>query len=262
MAGVHPSTRMNLTVGVVSLRRGCLHVRSHLRRPDERIPTTPNVQLPPSISSLPTSDVDGPLSGFRQVDCSLRLRADDAFSSYREDDIRSVDAWRIQQSCQASRRDTLHFSPFQRLRAYCRVLDRLFRRSPVPALKSDQPNRRPTSCKSCRGTQDQHVVLIGSLLASHLSGPWHVIFRTGGVWLRHRQFPARELPRGHPASSRRAPQQGYLRVRHLLYPRFKFHVRCITRHGLLKAWWSLANFARHPTIRAPTSLNYCQHPHQ
>ena len=143
MAGVHPSTRMNVTVGVVSLRRGCLHVRSHLRRPDERIPTTTNVQLPPGISSLPTSDVDGPLSGFRQVDCSLRLRADDAFSSYREDDISSVDGWRIQQSCQASRRDTLHFSPFRRLRAYCRVLDRLFRRSPVPALKSDQPNWRP-----------------------------------------------------------------------------------------------------------------------
>ena len=128
--------------------------------------------------------------------------------------------WMLGASKNPSRRAgaTLHFSPFQRLRAYCRVLDRLFRRSPVPALKSDQPNRRPTSCKSCRGTQDQHVVLIGSLLASHLSGPWHVIFRTGGVWLRHRQFPARELPRGHPASSRRAPQQGYLRVRHLLYP--------------------------------------------
>ena len=218
MAGVHPSTRMNVTVGVVSLRRGCLHVRSHLRRPDERIPTTPNVQLPPGISSLPTSDVDGPLSGFRQVDCSLRLRADDAFSSYREDDIRSVDAWRIQQSCQASRRDTLHFSPFQRLRAYCRVLDWLFRRSPVPALKSDQPNRRPSdklqilswNTGPARGSDRESACFAPQR-------PMACDFRTGGVWLRHRQFPARELPRGHPASSRRAPQQGYLRVRHLLY---------------------------------------------
>ena len=54
--------------------------------PDERIPTTPNVHPPHGISSPPAAEADGSLTGFRRVDCPLRLRTDDAFSSYREDD--------------------------------------------------------------------------------------------------------------------------------------------------------------------------------
>ena len=79
----------------------------HPPPPDERIPTTPNVQLPPGISSPPTSDVEGSLSGFRQVDCPFRLRADDAFSSYRQDDSNWKDARRSHLSCPSSRRATL-----------------------------------------------------------------------------------------------------------------------------------------------------------
>ena len=172
MAGVHPATRMNVTVGVVSLRRGCLDVRSFRRRPDEPIPTTPNVQLPPGISSLPTSDVDGSLFGFRWVDCSLRLRADDAFSSCREDDSNWVDAWCIQQSCQASRRVTF-FNDCEPTAEFWTVCSGGL---PCLPLKSDQPNMRPIdklqilswNTGPARGSDR-------SLLASHLNGPWHVI---------------------------------------------------------------------------------------
>ena len=130
--------------------------------------------------------------------------------------------WMVGTSNNPARRpgaDTLHFSPFRRLRAYCRVLDRLFRRSPVPALKSDQPNWRP--CDKLQILSWHTGPARGSDRESACFAPQRPMAcdcRTGGVWLRHRQFPARELPRGHPASSRRAPQQGYLRVRHLLYP--------------------------------------------
>ena len=67
-----------------------------------RIPTTPNVQHPPDISSRPASEADCSLAGIRTVDCPLRLRADDAFSSYREDDSIWIDCWRVQQSCPVS----------------------------------------------------------------------------------------------------------------------------------------------------------------
>ena len=40
----------------------------------------------PAFSRSPASDADGSLSGFRQVDCPLRLRMDEALPSYREDD--------------------------------------------------------------------------------------------------------------------------------------------------------------------------------
>ena len=75
--------------------------------PDVRIPTTQNVQPPPSISSSPASDAFGSLTGFRRVYGPLRLRTDDAFSSYREDDSKWNDAWRSHQSCSCSRRATL-----------------------------------------------------------------------------------------------------------------------------------------------------------
>ena len=37
--------------------------------PEDRIPTTPIVHLPPGIQSPPASDADGSLTGFRPVDC-------------------------------------------------------------------------------------------------------------------------------------------------------------------------------------------------
>ena len=75
--------------------------------PDDRVPTTPPVSLPPGFQSPPGSDADSSLTGFRRVVCPLRLRIDEALSSYREDDRDRSDAWRTQQSCSASRHAVL-----------------------------------------------------------------------------------------------------------------------------------------------------------
>ena len=70
--------------------------------PDDRAPTTLLVSLPPGFQSPPVSDADSTLTGFRAVDCPLRLRVDDASACYRQDDRDWMDAWRVQQSCLAS----------------------------------------------------------------------------------------------------------------------------------------------------------------
>ena len=49
--------------------------------PDDRVPTTLLVSLPPGFQSPPlVSDADCSFSGLRPVDCPLRTRVDDAFS--------------------------------------------------------------------------------------------------------------------------------------------------------------------------------------
>ena len=63
--------------------------------PNSRIPTTSPVSLPPGSQSPSVSDADSSFAGFRRVDCLMRLRVDDAFSSYREDDSDWDDAWRV-----------------------------------------------------------------------------------------------------------------------------------------------------------------------
>ena len=45
--------------------------------------------------------------GFRTVDCPLRLRTDEAFSTFRDDDKDWRDAWHTHQPCSSSRRATL-----------------------------------------------------------------------------------------------------------------------------------------------------------
>ena len=57
--------------------------------PDHRVPTTP----PAGFPWPPASDADSSLTGFRPVDCPFRLRVDDAFACYREDDKDWIDAW-------------------------------------------------------------------------------------------------------------------------------------------------------------------------
>ena len=138
MAGVHPPTKMNATVGVFSLHRGCRLARTP-PLPDERIPTTPNVQLLPGIQSLSSSDADGSLSGFRQVDCSLRLRIDEALSSYREDDGDWYDAWHTHQPCSSSRRATLISHLYNHCEPAPEFLDRSFHRSPCLEVRPAQP---------------------------------------------------------------------------------------------------------------------------
>ena len=72
--------------------------------PDDRAPTTPPVSLPSGFQSPPVSARS---RDFAPVDCTLRLRVDEAFASYREDDRDWSDAWRTQQSCSASRHAAL-----------------------------------------------------------------------------------------------------------------------------------------------------------
>ena len=103
--------------------------------PDSRIPTTPPVSLPPGILAPPASDFGGTLTGFRPVDCPVRLRVDDAFSCLREDDEGWVDGGRSQLSCS----DRLPWSPTctppaSRLQ---RFLKKSPRRSHEKALGSD-----------------------------------------------------------------------------------------------------------------------------
>ena len=86
--------------------RGCLEVHTFLR-PDVRVPTTPLVSLPPGRQSPPGSDVDSSLSGFRSVDCPLRLRVM-AFACLREDDKDWIDGWRTQLSSSATRHAHLY----------------------------------------------------------------------------------------------------------------------------------------------------------
>ena len=50
---------------------------------------------PPNFQSPPASDADCNQAGFRAVDCPVRLRVDDAFACYREDDSDWFDAWRV-----------------------------------------------------------------------------------------------------------------------------------------------------------------------
>ena len=92
-------------------------------------------------------------------------------------------AWRVKQSCPASRRDTLISHPLADREPISELLHLSPRRSPGPALKSDQPNRRPTeklqipswNTGPARGSDL-------SLLASHFNGRWNKICVHEGSW--------------------------------------------------------------------------------
>ena len=144
--------------------------------PDVRVPTTPQLSLPPGFQALPVCDADSTITGFPAVGCPLRLRADDAIARYREDDRDWMDVLRTQQSCSASRRATLISHPYSDREPASEFLDQSPLRSGGPALRSDQSNRRQTDKLQifswnpgpARGSDP-------GLLASHLNGPWHVI---------------------------------------------------------------------------------------
>ena len=137
---------------------------------DDLVPTTKLVNLPPGFQSLRSPDADGSLTGFRPVDCPLRLRVDDGFWSDQEDDNDWVDPWRTRPTCSASRHATLvsHLHAFREPTP--EFLEQLSRRSPGPALGSDQRRGdRLTSSGSSPGTL---VVAHGNdprALAAHLN---------------------------------------------------------------------------------------------
>ena len=86
--------------------------------------------------SPPASDADSSLTGFRPLDCPLRLRVDD--------DRDWIDAWGTQQSCSASRHATLVSHLYANREPAPEFLEQSLRRSPGPALRSDQRSRRLT----------------------------------------------------------------------------------------------------------------------
>ena len=83
------------------------------------------------------TDAVSSLTGFRPVDCHLRLRVDDALSSYREDDMDWSDAWHTHQSCSSSRHATLISHLFAGCEPAPEFLSQSNRRCPGPALHPD-----------------------------------------------------------------------------------------------------------------------------
>ena len=144
--------------------------------PDDRMPTTPAVHLPPGIQSPPASDADGSLTGFCSVDCPLRLRVDEALSSYRENDRDWSDAWHTHQSCSSSRHATLISHLFADCEPAPEFSGQSPRGSPGPSLKSDQYSRRQTDkLQILSWNPDLARGSDPSSFSSHLNGPWHVV---------------------------------------------------------------------------------------
>ena len=157
-----------------------------------RIPTTPPVSLPPGILAPPASDIGGTLTGFRAVDCPVRLRVDYAFSCLREDDEGWVDGWRSQLSWSASRQATL-------------VSDLYSAREPHPEKQKKSPRH---SHEKDLGS-DQHSWRPTDKLQTLFLEPW------SSTWLNQRAFsrpPYRSLAQYHLLS-------GGERLRDLQFPR-------------------------------------------
>ena len=122
--------------------------------------------------SPPASDAESSLSGFRPLDCPLWLRVDDAFACYRENDKDWIDARCTQQSCSASRHATLVSNLHANREPAPEFLEQSHRRSPGPALRSDQRIRRLTDrLQLLSWNPGRERGLDPSLLASHLNGP-------------------------------------------------------------------------------------------
>ena len=165
--------------------------------PDDRVPTTPPVSLPQGFQSPLASDADSSLAGFRPVAGPLRLRVDDAFSSYQEDGSDWVDAWRTQLSCSACRHAALVSHLYADREPAPEFLEQSLRRSPGPALGSDQRSRRLTDARPL--LEPWTCTRLGSACLAR--PPRLTVARnlySRRCRLRHRQFPCGELPRRHP----------------------------------------------------------------
>ena len=115
-------------------------------------------------------------TGFRPVDYPLRLRVDDAFACSREDDKDWMDAWRTQKSCLASRHATLISHLYANRELAPEFLEQSPRRSLGLALRSDQRSwRLNDKLQSLSWNPGPAQGSDPSLLATHRTGPWHVI---------------------------------------------------------------------------------------
>ena len=250
--GDRPQMRTNVTAGIALRHRGFLHVQPPPPQ-YERIPMTPDVQLPRGIQSPTASDADWSLAGFRRVDCPLRLLIDEAFSSYRDDDGDWCDARRTRQPCSSYRHATLISHLFASHEPAPEFLNLSPRQSPGPALKSDQLSQRPTDKLQILSWNPGPAT--GSdpnTLASHLTGPWHVIcvqegaaFSLAVPWRKTSTWSPSTIPL---FSSTRTLTRATSRV-HLSTSPARSGIPC----GLSRAWWLPASSAGRPTSRAPTS---------
>ena len=147
-------------------------------------------------------------SGFRSVDCPLRLRVDDALACLHEDDKDWFDEWRTQLSCWASRHATLVTHLFPDQEPPPEFLKKSPRRSHGSALGSHQHSWRltdkiqilswnPGPARGC----DQRG------LADHLHGPWHIICIQEGAGFVNGSFIEEKILHRPPAPLHRAPQQ-------------------------------------------------------
>ena len=170
-------------------------------------PTTPPVRLPPGIQSPLASDADDSLAGVGAVDCPMRLRIDDVFSCYREDDSDWFDAWRRQQCSPAIRELTLkaHLYPGHE-----------------PKPNHSLPAQRPDTQSALRPSRDNR-----RCSACHLNGPWHTVCVQEEAGL----VTARSLPSiTAPCSFTRTSLRLASRAR-----RFRFPARTDVLRGPLRA---------------------------
>ena len=142
--------------------------------PDSRIPTTPQVSLPPGVRSPPGSDAHSTSVGFRDVDCPVRMRMGDAFLCLRDDDEGWVVGWCLQLSCSANKQAAWFHRPYSAHEPPLEFLRKSPRRSLGPALCPGPHSQRPTDKLQmfpwnpgpARGS-DQAL--------DHLTGPWRII---------------------------------------------------------------------------------------
>ena len=183
------------------------------------------------------SDVDSALSGFRSVDCPLRLRVDDAFACLREDDKDWVGGWRTQFSCPTSRHATLVAHLYADQEPSPEFLQQSPRRSPGPALDSGQRSRRQIDKLQVfsrnpgpASGSDQRA------LADHLHGTWthsSVLKEASFVTDRTLTEHINVITQHHcSVLLNKDTFCGTSRAR-----RSRFCARSHVPRGLLRAWW-------------------------
>ena len=189
------------------------------------------------------------MSSFRRVNCPLRLRTDDAFSSYREDDSNWSDAWRTPAGA------TLSFLTFNDCEPTPEFLDGSLRRSLGPALKSDQPSQQRTeklqvlswNPRRARGSDPIHWPRTSTARGKLIAFKRALASSPITQWRRTSAWPPSTIAR---YASTRTPSRVTSPVR-----RFWSHVLFFVQHGLLKAW------CVHRTLASPRSVHQARRRH-
>ena len=212
------------------------------------------------IQSPSASEADLSFAGFRPADCSLPLRVDDVFASYRDNDNDWADAWQAGLSCPANRRETLLAHIYSEHEPSPLRPQPLNHQSVVPVPRQDQRNRRPqTDCRFFPGIPDHREVRTQVCwpVTSVALGMWSVCRKVRGFaktsLLRR---TSTWLPNTAAQSSTRTPSSPTPRV-----CRSSSLASSGMPRGPSRAWLLLARSAEPPTRRTPTSRSPTS-PHQ